>query len=102
MAVNFDAGNFVIYGTDDPVRAVTTLAERIENVHLKDARRSARPRFEYGRSAPLGSGDANIPGVISALTATGYAGPLLVECSSREGGIDAVRTAVNRVREMIR
>ena len=94
VGVNFDAGNFVVYGTDVPARAVSRLKGLIENVHLKDALRSARPGTEYGQPAHLGAGDADIPGVIGSLRSSGYRGPVLVECGSRHAGVDAVRSAV--------
>lgn len=93
MAVSFDPANFVIYGTDDPVKAVTTLRDRIELVHLKDATRSPQPGFTYGARAPFGTGDVMIPRVLSKLRAVGYSGPLLLEIDPGEelGGLcDAI------------
>ncbi len=81
VGVNFDPGNMVICGTGDPVRAVTTLADRIRLVHLKDAIASSNPGVERGRETRLGDGEANIPRVISKLRALGYHGPLLIERS---------------------
>lgn len=101
VGVNFDPGNFIIYGTDDPVAAVTTLKVRIELVHLKDAIRSTRPGVEYGRPASLGAGDVQIARVVSRLRATGYRGPLLIECDIRETGLDAIRNAADYLRTML-
>ena len=98
VAVNFDAGNFVVYGTDVPAQAVAKLRDLIENVHLKDALRSPRPGKDYGGPASLGAGDADIPSVIEALSASGYQGPVLVECGSRHVGVDAVRSALTFLR----
>lgn len=81
VGVNFDPANFIAYGADEPIKAVRTLGERIELVHMKDATASDRPGFSFGRPAPLGAGDATIPRLVSKLRAAEYAGPLLVECS---------------------
>lgn len=85
VGVNFDPGNSMIYGNGDPVAAVTTLADKIMHVHLKDAARSAKPGQDWGREVPLGTGDANPARVVSKLRAKGYAGPLLIERRIAEG-----------------
>ena len=81
VGVNFDPGNFVLYGTDDAARAVSCLAGRIVVAHLKDAACSSEPGSVFGQSRPLGTGDAQIPRVISKLRARDYRGPLLIERS---------------------
>jgi L-ribulose-5-phosphate 3-epimerase len=101
VGVNYDPANFVVYGTGEPVAAVSRLKDRIENVHIKDAFRSDRPGREYGRTAVLGSGDARIPQVISTLRSIGYTGPLLIECGARQAGIDAVRCGVDYLRSIV-
>ena len=101
VGVNFDPGNFIIYGTDDPVAAVTKLRDRIELVHIKDAVRSSRPGVDYGRSAPVGAGDVQVARVVSKLRATGYRGPLLIECDTREAGLDAIRNAADYLRTLV-
>jgi sugar phosphate isomerase/epimerase len=101
VGVNFDPGNFVTYGTDDPVRAVTKLRGRIELVHLKDAVASPRPGVEFGRKAPLGTGDVQIPRVISKLRAAGYAGPLLLETPAPSSPMAEYRAAVDYLRSML-
>ena len=114
VGVNFDPGNFIIYGTDEPVAAATKLKGRIELVHIKDSLRSARPGVDYGRPAPLGAGDVQIARVISKLRATGYHGPLLIECNTRDispnalerwgerfSKLDVIRNAVDYLRTML-
>ena len=101
IAVNFDPANFIIYGTDDPVAAVSKLRDRIELVHLKDASRSVRPGVDYGRAAAFATGDVQIARVVSKLRATGYRGPLLIECDTRESGLDAIRNAADYLRTML-
>ena len=101
VGVNFDPGNFVVYGTDDPVHAVTTLKGLIDIVHVKDARSSSTPGSEFGSPATLGSGDANIPRVLSKLRIAGFDGPLLVEENTRALGMDAVPAAAAYLRSML-
>lgn len=101
LGVNFDTGNFTVYGTDDPVFAVSKLKGRIELVHLKDAFASSSPGREYGKPAPLGQGDVNVARVISKLRATGYRGPLLLEIDSRSSGTSVLRDAAAYLRTML-
>ena len=114
IGVNFDPGNFIVYGADEPAAAVTKLKGRIELVHLKDAVRSTRPGVEYGRPASLGTGDVQIARVVSKLRATGYRGPLLIECDTRDistnalerwgerfSKLDAIRNAVAYLRTLV-
>jgi len=83
--VNFDPGNFLLYGTGDPVQGVTSLRPLIAHVHLKDAVPSDQPGIDWGTEATLGSGQARIARVVSRLRAGGYQGPLVVERTSGRG-----------------
>jgi inosose dehydratase len=84
-----DTGHLLL-GRGDPVRAIHDWAARINQVHLKDARRAileqivadAAPVQEIWRRrafCPLGEGDIPIPEVLGALSDIGYAGWLVVE-----------------------
>jgi len=101
VAVNFDPANFVVLGTGEPARAVTTLRGSIRSVHVKDAYCSANPGVEFGSPAAIGSGDAQIPRVISKLRAVGYAGPLLIELGGRDASLNASRDAADYLRSML-
>ena len=101
LGVNFDPANFVIYGTDDPVRAMSALKGLIELVHIKDAKASDRPGVDFGRRVPLGSGDAQIARVISKLRVAGYTGPLLLEGYSREPDSDGLRAEAGYVQSLL-
>lgn len=84
-----DTGHFLLAG-GDPVTAVTTWGSRINQVHLKDARRSVMAGIVadgapvtdiWSREAfpPLGAGDLDADGVIAALGRIDYSGWLVVE-----------------------
>jgi inosose dehydratase len=84
-----DTGHLLI-GGGDPVAAVRDWGSRINQVHLKDARRSIMAGI-VGDAAPvtdiwsreafpaLGQGDLDADGVLDALHAIGYRGWLVVE-----------------------
>jgi inosose dehydratase len=64
----------------DPVAAVSQYASRIAVVHLKDLERPAPGGFATSyRFRELGAGLVNLPGVLAALTTTGFAGWGIVE-----------------------
>jgi sugar phosphate isomerase/epimerase len=100
VGVNFDPANLTIYGTDDPVRAVSQLRGLIDIVHLKDAFSSARPGADFGRSAPFGTGQVQIARVVSKLRATGYGGPLLLEVKGADP-VSEIRAAIDYLRSML-
>lgn len=101
VAVNFDPGNLVLYGADDPVRAVTTLGRRIQHVHLKDAVGSDQPGITFGTEVTLGTGEASIPGVVSKLRAGGYDGPLVVERTAGRGDAGGLRESIDYLRSLL-
>jgi inosose dehydratase len=84
-----DTGHLLL-GRGDPLRAVREWHERINHVHLKDARLAtleeivaeAAPVQEIWRRqafCALGEGDIPIPAVLSALAEIHYTGWLVVE-----------------------
>lgn len=83
LGVNFDPANMVMYGVGDPVEAVTLLKDRIVHAHMKDATWSAKPKQAWGEEVVLGTGDAEIPRIVSKLRAFGCTDTLAIE---REGG----------------
>lgn len=101
VAVNFDPANFVVYGTDDPISALGRLKNHVRLVHIKDGVRSARPGVDFGKPAPPGSGDANIPRLVSKLRLAGYTSPLLLEYGG--GGADAatISAGIEYLRTML-
>ncbi len=85
IRVNFDPANMILYGVGEPIKAIDVLKDKIAHVHMKDGKWSAKPGEEWGQDVVLGTGDANIPGVVTKLREVGYAGPLVIE---REAGPD--------------
>jgi inosose dehydratase len=87
-----DTGHLLL-GGGDPLTAVSAWGSRINQVHLKDARRSVMAAIVaegggtseiWSREAfvPLGQGDLDVDGVLDALRRLGYAGWLVVEQDS--------------------
>jgi inosose dehydratase len=89
VGVCLDTGHLLL-GGGDPVRAVEVWGERINHVHLKDARldvigeivREGAPVeaiWERQAFCRLGAGDVQIDTVLESLSARGYQGWLVVE-----------------------
>jgi inosose dehydratase len=85
----FDTGHLIV-GGGDPVECLPRWAERINQVHLKDARLSLLAEIQRdGGSAteiwtravfcPLGLGDLDVAGVVDQLRKIGYDGWAVVE-----------------------
>ncbi len=89
LKVNFDPANMLLYDMGDPIHAVEILADRIQSVHVKDARRPTIPG-NWGQEVPIGQGEVNIAQFLRTLRAVGYAGSLMVE---REVGTGPARLA---------
>ncbi len=78
LGVNYDPGNFVIYGTDEPLAALETLGCWVRGVHCKDALPPTKPGL-LGREVPLGTGQVRFDRMLTALQRIGYGGPLILE-----------------------
>jgi inosose dehydratase len=80
-----DTGHMLL-GGGDPVRALRDWGERIDHVHLKDVKLdlirdapSMLDRWSRGAFCELGEGDVDLDAFLAALSASGYAGWLVVE-----------------------
>lgn len=89
VGVCYDIGNAAALGYDAGAD-VRALADVLCAVHIKDRRRS-------GASVGLGQGDADLPGFVAALAATGFTGPLILETPA---GVDPL-AAARRHREFM-
>jgi inosose dehydratase len=87
--LTLDTGHLVL-GGGDPVAGLEKWGSRINHVHVKDVRRSvldqivhdaagSRAVWERRAFVPLGQGDVDLDGFMSALITSGYGGWLVVE-----------------------
>jgi inosose dehydratase len=87
--ITLDTGHLIV-GGGDPVQAVSRWSGRINHLHLKDARSAViSAALESGAGmievwsqrvfVPIGDGDLNVAGVVSALKQSGYSGWAVVE-----------------------
>lgn len=113
-----DTGHLAIGGVD-PVQFAIEAFDRVGHVHLKDVDLSLVPPVlaretslmaatQAGLFTPLGQGDVDIAGVVSALESRGYQGWYVIEQDTAltdglppegHGPIDQVRTSLDFLRD---
>ncbi len=101
LAVNFDPANVILYGVGEPLEAVNVLKNRIVHVHMKDANLSARPGTDWGEEVVLGTGQADIPRLVSRLRALGYTGPLVIEREAGNQRLADIKEAVRLLESLV-
>lgn len=90
IGVNFDPANMILYDMGDPIEALSRLAPRVFQIHLKDARRTAQPG-EWGTEVPVGEGDVRWDAFFGAIEQHNLDVDLVFE---REAGERRVRDIV--------
>jgi len=80
VKINFDPANLIMYGSGDPVEALSVLGKHVVSVHAKDGDwpPAGRPGA-LGEEKPLGEGAVGIPRFIAKLKEIGYKGTLNIE-----------------------
>lgn len=95
--VNFDPANMILYGTGDPVAALTDLAPRVVQAHVKDAVRAGQAGV-WGEEVPAGTGEVDWDGFFAALARAPGPG-LVIEREAGERRVEDVRLAAAMIRE---
>ncbi len=78
LKLNFDPANMILYGNDEPLKALELLFSHIESVHAKDGTWPGQAG-QLGSETPLGEGDVNWPKFGARLLELGYRGTLTIE-----------------------
>jgi hexulose-6-phosphate isomerase len=78
LKVNYDSGNSASLGYD-VLEEIAAYGDRIGSVHIKD-------RIRGGGTVPLGTGHADIPGLLSQLFRIGYKGDFVMQVARGEAG----------------
>jgi sugar phosphate isomerase/epimerase len=92
VGVNFDPANMLLYGSGDPIEAVTLLMPRLRQVHIKDATPSATPG-EWGAEVVVGTGAVDWTAFAAALRQGGFDGDLMIEREAGDSRIDDIAIA---------
>lgn len=100
IGVNFDPANVILYGVGNPAAALRTLAARVVQAHVKDAR-PAKQAGEWGEEVVAGTGAVGWASFALLVRRLAPGAALVIE---REGGdrrIEDVRAAASVVREAL-
>jgi len=93
VQANYDIGNSASLGFD-PKEELDAYGQRILNVHVKD-------RKLGGTTVPLGTGSADIQGVLMKLNEIGYAGGITMQAARGENDIDVAKEQLSYTLEII-
>jgi sugar phosphate isomerase/epimerase len=93
VGVNFDPANMILYGAGEPLAALRRLLPRVLQCHVKDARRSARPRIDWGEEVPVGTGEVDWRGFCALLRGAARPLDLVIEREAGAARVADVRCA---------
>jgi len=94
--VNFDPANMILYGMGDPIEALSELAPRVLQVHVKDARRTKTPGT-WGEELPVGQGEVDWQGFLRVLREKRLDVDWMIERESGDRRVEDVRAARERL-----
>jgi len=96
LGVNFDPANMILYDKGDPIKALQTLAPRLKQCHLKDAKKTLQ-LGTWGEEVPVGTGQVDWRAFFRTLATIDFAGYLAIE---REAGNQRLRD-IEAAREFV-
>jgi sugar phosphate isomerase/epimerase len=80
LRINFDPANMILYGSGDPIEALTMLAPHVTSVHAKDGDWPPQGvAGALGTEQPLGKGAVGMERFIAKLKEIGYRNPINIE-----------------------
>ena len=103
VGINFDPANMILYGTGDPIAALSALGPLVLSVHAKDGDWPPQDQpHALGKERPLGQGAVGIPRFVEKLKEIGFAGPLNIEreAENQQQRIADIRSAVPYLRKL--
>jgi L-ribulose-5-phosphate 3-epimerase len=95
--INFDPANMILYGMGDPISALSALAPRVVQIHIKDAIPAATPG-QWGTEVPVGAGGVDWSSFFGLIRQRNLGVDLVIE---REAGTQR-RADISAAAELIR
>ncbi len=86
VTVNFDPANMILYDMDEPIEALGKLVPHVQQVHVKDAKRTT-VKGDWGEEVVVGTGQVDWIAFVRTLALADYTGDYVFE---REAGDDRV------------
>jgi L-ribulose-5-phosphate 3-epimerase len=91
LGVNFDPANMILYDKGNPIQALRKLGHWVQQVHIKDARRTKEPGT-WGEEVVVGTGEVDWPAFFSTLIEVGFNGDFCVEREAGTQRVEDIRT----------
>ncbi len=104
LRVNFDPANMILYGSGDPIEALTVLGPHVLSVHAKDGDwPPAGVAGALGTEKPLGQGSVGMARFVAKLKEIGYKNPVNIEreASDHQQRLADIRTGVALLQSLI-
>ena len=92
VGVNFDPANMILYDKGDPIAALRVLGPWIQQVHIKDARRTKVPGT-WGEEVTVGTGEVDWRTFFATLREAKFAGDLVIEREAGSQRVQDIRAA---------
>jgi L-ribulose-5-phosphate 3-epimerase len=86
VGVNFDPANMILYDMDEPIEALRQLVPHVQQVHVKDAKRTT-VKGQWGEEVVVGTGLVDWLAFVRVLAEADFDGGYVFE---REAGDDRV------------
>ena len=101
LGVNFDPANMILYGAGEPIKALAMLKDHVLHTHMKDATWSKTPKESWGEDVVLGTGQVDIPKLVSKLRSFGYTGILAIEREAGNQRVADVQEAIKLLKSLV-
>ena len=99
--VNFDPANMILYDMDEPAGALAELAPWVRQIHVKDARRTAR-KGDWGEEVRVGTGEVAWGRFFDVVAERELAVDLMIEREAGEDRLGDIRAARELVERELR
>lgn len=104
IGINFDPANMILYGTGDPIEALSILSPQVISVHAKDGQWPPKDAPKaLGKEMPLGKGSVGMEQFAAKLKQVGYKGTINVEreIEDHEQRLEDIRMGVALMKRLI-
>lgn len=103
LRINFDPANLILYGSGDPIEALSLLSKYVITVHCKDGNWPPKDKpGALGTEMALGKGAVGMERFIAKLKEVGYKGPLTIEreIEDQKQKIEDVKMAIELLKRL--
>jgi sugar phosphate isomerase/epimerase len=93
VGVNFDPANMILYDMDDPTAALRQLIPHVQQVHVKDARRTT-VKGQWGEEVIVGTGEVDLVAFVRILAEADFDGNYVFEREAGDNRVGDVKQGI--------